>query len=107
MEVIRNSKPIVLEPIVEIEILGPDNAIGDLTGDLSRQARPCHRHRPARRHDLHHRAGTAGRTERLPVAPEVADRRAGRAQPEFQPLRAGAAEQQQLMGQHTTREDDE
>ena len=35
MEVIRNSKPIVLEPIVEIEILGPDSAIGDLTGDLS------------------------------------------------------------------------
>ena len=35
MEVVRNSKPIVLEPIVEIEILAPESAMGDLTGDLS------------------------------------------------------------------------
>jgi len=35
MEVVKNSKPIVLEPIVEIEILAPENAMGDLTGDLS------------------------------------------------------------------------
>jgi elongation factor G len=35
MEVVRNAKPIVLEPIVEIEILAPESAMGDLTGDLS------------------------------------------------------------------------
>ncbi|HEX5802730.1 MAG TPA: elongation factor G [Azospira sp.] len=35
MEVVRNARPIVLEPIVDIEILAPDAAIGDLTGDLS------------------------------------------------------------------------
>ena len=29
------AKPIVLEPVVDIEILAPDAAIGDLTGDLS------------------------------------------------------------------------
>ncbi|NJD24401.1 MAG: elongation factor G [Betaproteobacteria bacterium] len=34
-EAIRNAKPIVLEPIVTIEIVVPEGAIGDLTGDLS------------------------------------------------------------------------
>lgn len=35
IEAIRNAKPIVLEPIVTIEIVVPESAIGDLTGDLS------------------------------------------------------------------------
>ncbi|MDD2744669.1 MAG: elongation factor G, partial [Rhodocyclaceae bacterium] len=35
IEAIRNAKPIVLEPIVNIEIVVPEGAIGDLTGDLS------------------------------------------------------------------------
>ena len=35
IEAIRNARPIVLEPIVTIEIIVPEGAIGDLTGDLS------------------------------------------------------------------------
>ncbi len=35
IEAIRGAKPIVLEPIVSIEIVVPETAIGDLTGDLS------------------------------------------------------------------------
>ncbi|MCE1241307.1 MAG: elongation factor G [Azonexaceae bacterium] len=35
IEAIRNAKPIVLEPIVSIEIVVPETAIGDLTGDLA------------------------------------------------------------------------
>lgn len=35
IEAIRNAKPIVLEPIVSIEIIVPEGAIGDLTGDLA------------------------------------------------------------------------
>ncbi|KAF4516609.1 hypothetical protein B566_EDAN003356 [Ephemera danica] len=35
VEAIRAAKPIVLEPIVNIEIVVPESAIGDLTGDLS------------------------------------------------------------------------
>ena len=35
IDAIRQAKPIVLEPIVQIEIVVPENAIGDLTGDLS------------------------------------------------------------------------
>ena len=35
VEAIRAANPIVLEPIVGIEIVSPEGAIGDLTGDLS------------------------------------------------------------------------
>jgi elongation factor G len=35
IEAIRAANPIVLEPIVAIEIVAPEAAIGDLTGDLS------------------------------------------------------------------------
>lgn len=35
IEAIRAAKPIVLEPIVSIEIVVPEDAIGDLAGDLS------------------------------------------------------------------------
>ena len=35
VEAIRAAKPIVLEPVVDIEILAPDATTGDLTGDLS------------------------------------------------------------------------
>jgi len=35
IDAVRNAKPIVLEPIVSIEIVVPEGAIGDLTGDLS------------------------------------------------------------------------
>ena len=35
IDAIRAATPIILEPIVDIEILAPEAAIGDLTGDLS------------------------------------------------------------------------
>ena len=35
IEAIRNAQPIVLEPIVNIEIVVPQNHIGDMAGDLS------------------------------------------------------------------------
>jgi len=35
MAAIRDARPIVLEPIVQIEIAAPDVAMGDVTGDLS------------------------------------------------------------------------
>ncbi len=35
IEAVRNAKPIVLEPIVDIEVVVPEAAIGDLSGDLS------------------------------------------------------------------------
>jgi elongation factor G len=35
MAAIREARPIVLEPIADIEITAPDSAMGDITGDLS------------------------------------------------------------------------
>ena len=35
IEAIRNAKPLVLEPIVDIEIIAPETAMGDITGDLA------------------------------------------------------------------------
>jgi elongation factor G len=35
MAAIREARPIVLEPVVHIEITAPDHAMGDITGDLS------------------------------------------------------------------------
>ncbi|MDR3368461.1 elongation factor G [Rhodoferax sp.] len=35
LEAVRAAKPIVLEPMVNIEVIAPESAIGDLTGDLA------------------------------------------------------------------------
>jgi len=35
MDAIRKARPIVLEPIVQIEVSAPDQSMGDITGDLS------------------------------------------------------------------------
>ena len=35
VEAIRAARPIILEPVVDIEILAPDSMTGDVTGDLS------------------------------------------------------------------------
>ncbi len=35
LDAIRNARPIVLEPIVKIDIHAPEQAVGDITGDLS------------------------------------------------------------------------
>ena len=35
IEAVKKARPIVLEPVVRVEITAPDSAIGDVTGDLS------------------------------------------------------------------------
>jgi elongation factor G len=35
MAAVREARPIVLEPVVKIEITVPDQSMGDITGDLS------------------------------------------------------------------------
>ncbi len=35
IDAVRNARPIVLEPLVNIEVLAPEATIGDLTGDLA------------------------------------------------------------------------
>jgi elongation factor G len=93
IEAIRAAKPIVLEPIVNIEIIVPEAAIGDLTGDLS--SRRGHiTGTDGRGHGMAAISGEVplAETQRLPVAPEVADRRAGQLHHRVRALRGGAAE---------------
>jgi len=35
LDALPKARPIVLEPIVNVEIVTPDSAMGDITGDLS------------------------------------------------------------------------
>jgi elongation factor G len=108
MEAIRNAQPIVLEPVVEIEILSPDNAIGDLTGDLAGK----------RGHvtGTGQRGGMTAITGQVPLA-ELTDY-----QSRLKSLTGGQGSyhltlshyaqvppnvQQQLMGQHKTHDDEE
>lgn len=35
MEAVRGARPLVLEPIVQVEITAPDASVGDITGDLA------------------------------------------------------------------------
>jgi hypothetical protein len=84
--------PIILEPVVEIEILAPDAMTGDLTGDLSSKRGHLTGTQPrGPGSDGDHRQGAAGRTRWLSVAPQVADRRTGFLQHCVFALRAGAA----------------
>jgi elongation factor G len=108
MEAIRNAQPIVLEPVVEIEILSPENAIGDLTGDLAGK----------RGHitGTGQRGGMTAITGQVPLA-ELTDY-----QSRLKSLTGGQGSyslsfshyaqvppnvQQQLMGQHKTHDDEE
>jgi elongation factor G len=108
MEAIRNAQPIVLEPVVEIEILSPDNAIGDLTGDLAGK----------RGHvtGTGQRGGMTAITGQVPLA-ELTDY-----QSRLKSLTGGQGSyhltlshyaqvppnvQQQLIGQHKTHDDEE
>ena len=108
MDAIRNAQPIVLEPVVEIEILSPEAAIGDLTGDLSGK----------RGHitGTGQRGGMTAITGQVPLA-ELTDY-----QSRLKSLTGGqgsynltfshyaqvpANVQQQLMGQHKTHDEEE
>ena len=37
MKLARKAKPVLLEPIMKVEVLTPDQYMGDVTGDLNRR----------------------------------------------------------------------
>ena len=92
IDAVAKARPIVLEPIVKIEIAAPEHSMGDITGDLSGQARPGQRHAGAAgRADGGERPGATVRAERLPGPAERHDRRPGPLRDRTEPLRPGAA----------------
>jgi elongation factor G len=105
---IRDARPIVLEPIVHIEINAPEHAVGDITGDLS-----------SKRGQI---SGTAnGLTSGMSVRGQVPMSELSGYQSRLNAMTSGEghysiehshyeavppAVQQQLMGQHKVRDDD-
>ena len=93
LDAISKARPVVLEPIVTVEIVCPDVNTGDITGDLS-----------SRRGQVTGTNGmgagalavtgsrAAGRARRLRRAPQVGDRRPRRVLDGAVALRAGAAD---------------
>ncbi|HAL38750.1 MAG TPA: elongation factor G [Polaromonas sp.] len=61
IDAVRNANPIVLEPLVHIEVLAPEAAIGDLTGDLASKRGQVTGTQPRP-------AGTAAITGQIPLA---------------------------------------
>ena len=43
-EGIMKAAPKLLEPIMRVEVVTPDDYMGDVIGDLNSRARPGHRH---------------------------------------------------------------
>jgi elongation factor G len=61
LDAMRASKPIVLEPLVNIEVTAPESAMGDLTGDLAAKRGHITGSQPRA-------AGTVGITGQMPLA---------------------------------------
>ena len=58
----KKASPVLLEPIMKVEVVTPDDYTGAVTGDLTRAARPPRGPDLPRRHPDHHRHGAARRT---------------------------------------------
>ena len=94
LDALQKATPIVLEPIMRLEITAPASAIGDITGDLAtKRARINRQQLPARPARHAHGVRAARGSFRIPVAPEGTHRRPGRLHHGAQPLRSGAAAQ--------------
>ncbi len=93
LDAIEKARPIVLEPIVTVEVICPDVKTGDIAGDLSsRRGQVTGTKGAAAGHPRRQRAGAAGRARRLFGAPEVGDRGPGKLDDAAVALRAGPAQ---------------
>ncbi len=77
-EALRKSSPVLLEPMMAVEVVTPEEFMGDVIGDLIVQARPYRGHGAARQ-----RAGRSARRCRFPrcsaIRPIFAAKTQGRA----------------------------
>ena len=70
-EAARKAKPVLLEPIMAVEVVTPDDYLGDVMGDLSRRG-PRGGHRPARQQPGHPGPGAPVGDVRLRYRPAFA-----------------------------------
>ena len=71
-EAARKAKPILLEPIMSVEVVTPDDYMGDVMGDLSSPPRQARRHGAARQQPGHPSPGAPVGDVRLRYRPSFA-----------------------------------
>ncbi len=70
-ELAQKAKPRLLEPIMDVEVVVPEEYMGDVIGDSDLSPRPHRRNVPALRCARHRRLGAAGGDVRLRHAPAL------------------------------------
>ena len=92
-DAVSKAAPIVLEPIVDIEVTVPQANMGDIAGDLSsKRGRISGTEAMSAGDGDGLGTGAARRARQLPVGAEVGDRRHGLVQHASEPLRPGAVQ---------------
>ncbi len=93
MAAVREARPVVLEPVVTVEITAPESAMGDITGDLAaKRGQVSGTTNTIAGAGRRARSRADVRAVRLPVAAERDDQRARPLHDRAVPLRAGAAD---------------
>ena len=87
-EAARRAKPVLLEPIMAVEVVTPEEFMGDVIGDLNRRRGPDRGHGAARQRPGDPGLRAAGRDVRLRHRPALADAGPGDLHDAVRPLRA-------------------
>ncbi len=74
----EKADPVLLEPIMELEVSVPDDAVGAVNGDLNSRRGRLHGMEPRRRDDLDQGRGADGGGPHLRAVADLAHRRARR-----------------------------
>ena len=82
--------PVLLEPIMELEVTVPDEAVGAVNGDLNSRRGRLHGMEPAAGHDDDQGRGADGRDAHVRAVADLDDRRSRRLPHELPALRGGA-----------------
>jgi elongation factor G len=109
LDAITKARPTVLEPIVNLDVVVPDQYMGDVTGGLADEAIEHQRHRlDARRRARDQGPGAAGRDQRLPDRAQVDHPGPRPLQHGVQPLRAVPGQvQKQLVDAYKPKHEEE
>ena len=102
-----SAEPVLLEPIMELEVTVPDDAVGAVNGDLNSRRGRLQGMEPARRHDDDPRRGADGGAPHVRAVAHVDDGRSRRLLDALPPLRGGPAHVAQKVIEETRREREE
>ena len=72
-EAYQKADPVLLEPIMELEVTVPDDAVGAVNGDLNSRRGPAARHGAGRRHDDEQSGGPARGGAHVLAGPHLDD----------------------------------